>query len=178
MNEEKTDYNMLNILSQIMLGDETEDFQEGGKESPALSRKRQTAEYMLKRLGYSESEAKAIFDTAKGFEHNFLPGIESATVDDAINAPIADIESRYKNFPVADIYRALGYDIDFTGKISIQFPKILDCLEAAYTDENIEDIKAWTLVNTLLEFSRYGDRKTYEETSKFNGENPIEDTQA
>ena len=169
---------ILNIACQTMLSDEAADYQEGGTETPALAAKHQTAEYMLKGLGYSEDEAKAIYEAARAFEQNFLPGIESATVDDAINAPIADIESRYKNFPVADIYRALGYDIDFTGKISIQFPKILDCLEAAYTDENIEDIKAWTLVNTLLEFSRYGDRKTYEETSKFNGENPIEDTQA
>ena len=145
---------ILNIACQTMLSDEAADYQEGGTETPALAAKHQTAEYMLKGLGYSEDEAKAIYEAARAFEQNFLPGIESATVDDAINAPIADIESRYKNFPVADIYRALGYDIDFTGKISIQFPKILDCLEAAYTDENIEDIKAWTLVNTLLQFSR------------------------
>ena len=173
-------YNMLNILSQIMLGDETEDFQEGGKESPALSRKRQTAEYMLKRLGYSESDAKAIFDTAKGFEQNFLTTVEGIdpTADYTVNLPVSEFEERYKNIPYADILRSLGYDIDFKGKVSIQYPQLLDSFNENYTDENIEGIKAWTLVNTLLEFTKYGDRETYEETAKINGTKIIEDPEA
>ncbi len=173
-------YNMLNILSQIMLGDETEDFQEGGKESPALSRKRQTAEYMLKRLGYSESDAKAIFDTAKGFEQNFLTTVEGIdpTANYTVNLPVSEFEERYKNIPYADILRSLGYDIDFKGKVSIQYPQLLDSFNENYTDENIEGIKAWTLVNTLLEFTKYGDRETYEETAKINGTKIIEDPEA
>ncbi|MCR5022793.1 MAG: hypothetical protein K6A90_00450 [Lachnospiraceae bacterium] len=123
-------YNMLNILSQTMLGDETEDFQPDGNESPALSIKRQTAEYMLKRLGYSESDAKAIFDTAKGFEHNFLPTVEGIdpTADYTVFLSVSEFEERYKNLPYADILRSLGYDIDFKGKVNIQYPQLLDCL--------------------------------------------------
>ncbi|MCR4589866.1 MAG: hypothetical protein K5668_03520 [Lachnospiraceae bacterium] len=172
-------YNMLNILSQTMLGDETEDFQPDGNESPALSIKRQTAEYMLKRLGYSENDAKAIFDTAKGFEHNFLPTVEGIdpTADYTVFLSVSEFEERYKNLPYADILRSLGYDINFKGKVSIQYPQLLDCLDESYTDENFEGIKAWTLVNILLEFTRYCDWETYEETAKINGTETIKNAE-
>jgi putative endopeptidase len=66
---------------------------------------------------------------------------------------------------VAELYRALGYDVK--GYVCLMSAELLDGLEANYTNENIDCIKAWTLVNTLLSFTNYFDRETYEAAAKF-----------
>ena len=162
--------NILTIKTLAILVYDTEDFKPEKEESAALAVKRRTAEYMLKRLGYSEEEAKAIFDKAKVFESMRLPWMEAyiaraATGNVTDFLPIADFENRYKNLPVAEIYRALGYDVK--GYVCLMCAELLDGLEANYTNENIECIKAWTLVNTLLSFTNYFDRETYETAAKF-----------
>ena len=165
--------NMLCVKSPVLLSDEPQDYQEGGAETDGLAIKHQTAEYMLKRLGYSENETKEIYDKAKEFEHKFLPGIEALMADPSgepsITCTIKEFEERYKNLPFADILRSLGYDIDFKGKVLLGYSQLIDSFDANYTDENIEGIKAWTLVNILLEFTKYCDWETYEETEKIKG---------
>lgn len=78
---------------------------------------------------------------------------------------VADFENRYQHFPLAAIYRGLGYDIK--GRVCMRCSGMLDGIEANYTDENLESVKAWTLVNTLLAFTNYFDRETYETAAKF-----------
>ena len=172
-------YNMLCIQKVSLLSDEPDDYQEGATETEGLAIKHKTAEYMLRRLGYSESEANEIFDTAKGFERKFQPGLEAIMADisgdPSSTLTIAEFEEKYKNLPFADIFRSLGYDVDFKGKIMVGYTSIVDCFEENYSDENIEGIKAWTLVNTLLEFTKYCDFETYEETAKLNGSGTIND---
>lgn len=171
--------NMLCIQNVSLLSDEPDDYQEGAQETAGLAIKHKTAEYMLKRLGYSESEANDIFDTAKGFERKFLPGIEAIMADisgdPTSTLTIAEFEEKYKKLPFADIFRSLGYDVDFKGKIMVGYTKIVDSFDENYSDENIEGIKAWTLVNTLLDFTKYCDFETYEETAKLNGSKTIND---
>ena len=171
--------NMLCIQNVSLLSDEPDDYQEGAPETDGLAIKHKTAEYMLKRLGYSESEANDIFDTAKGFERKFLPGIEAIMADisgdPTSTLTIAEFEEKYKKLPFADIFRSLGYDVDFKGKIMVGYTKIVDSFDENYSDENIEGIKAWTLVNTLLDFTKYCDFETYEETAKLNGSKTIND---
>ena len=162
--------NILNINGMEILVQDTDDFKRETEESAALTAKRRTAEYMLKRLGYTEEEAKAIFDKAKEFESKrqpwseaFIARLASGELLDFI--PIADFENRYKNLPLAEIYRGLGYDVK--GYVCVGCADLLDGFEATYTDENIEYIKAWTLVNTLLNVTNYFDRETYETAAKF-----------
>ena len=162
--------NILNINGMEILVQDTDDFKREMEESAALTAKRRTAEYMLKRLGYTEEEAKAIFDKAKKFESKrqpwseaFIARLASGELLDFI--PIADFENRYKNLPLAEIYRGLGYDVK--GYVCVGCADLLDGFEATYTDENIEYIKAWTLVNTLLNVTNYFDRETYETAAKF-----------
>jgi len=162
--------NILNINGMEILVQDTDDFKREMEESAALTAKRRTAEYMLKRLGYTEEEAKAIFDKAKEFESKrqpwseaFIARLASGELLDFI--PIADFENRYKNLPLAEIYRGLGYDVK--GYVCVGCADLLDGFEATYTDENIEYIKAWTLVNTLLNVTNYFDRETYETAAKF-----------
>ena len=162
--------NILNIKGMKMLVKNTDELKPGVEEGADLTAKRLTAEYMLKRLGYTDEEAKEIFDNAKEFERKCQPWTEAliaryATGDFTDYIPIADFESRYKNLPLAAIYRALGFDVQ--GYVCTLSANMLDGFEANYTDENIEYIKAWTLVNTLLDFTRYFDRETYEAAAKF-----------
>ena len=162
--------NILTIKTLAILVYDTEDFKPEKEESAALAVKRRTAEYMLERLGCTKEEAKAIFDKAKEFESKRLPWMEAyiaraATGNVTDFLTVADFENRYKNLPVAEIYRGLGYDVK--GYVCLMCAELLDGLEANYTNENIECIKAWTLVNTLLSFTNYFDREAYETAAKF-----------
>ena len=160
---------MLDITEVVTLVNTPDDFRSEAEESAGLTAKRRTAEYMLKRLGYAEEEAKAIFDRAKEFESKLLPFAlaqeKDATGDPTIMLSVADFENRYQHFPLAAIYRGLGYDIK--GRVCLRCSGTLDGIEANYTDENLENVKAWTLVNTLLAFTNYFDRETYETAAKF-----------
>ena len=160
---------MLDIMEVVTLVNTPDDFRSEAEESAGLTAKRRTAEYMLKRLGYAEEEAKAIFDRAKEFESKLLPFAQAqekdATGDPTIMLSVADFENRYQHFPLAAIYRGLGYDIK--GRVCLRCSGTLDGIEANYTDENLENVKAWTLVNTLLAFTNYFDRETYETAAKF-----------
>ncbi len=169
--------NMLCIRTPILLTDEVDDYQQNGQETDKLAQKHQTANYMLKKIGYSEEEAEETFKKARDFEQNFLPGIEAvmadATGDPTETVTIEELKERYKNLPFADVLKSLGYNIDVKGKVLLGYMPIIDSFNENYTNENIEGIKAWTLVNTLLEFTKYCDRETYEETAKINGKKAL-----
>ena len=164
--------NMLTIRYPTLLSDEPKDYAVGVQENEAMSRKRQTAVCMLKHFGYNDNEANHIFDSAKSFEAKLVPGMEAIMADDTesnIVITTRELENRFKNIPYAEIFRSLGYNIDLKGKVAVNLAPVFDCLEANYTDENIRSIRAWVLVHTLLDFTKYGDMTTYEETSQING---------
>lgn len=169
--------NILCIRTPVLLTDEIADYQQDGQETGKLAQKHQTASYMLKKIGYSEEEAEEIFKKAREFEQKFLPGIEAvmadSTGDPTATVTIEELKEKYKNLPFADVLKSLGYNIDVKGKVLLGYTPIIDSFNENYTDENIEGIKTWTLINTLLEFTKYCDRETYEETAKINGKKAL-----
>ena len=174
-NSEDAHSNLLTIMTPAMFGSDIEDYTEGGEETVVIKVNRQTCEYMLKKLGYSDDEAKALFDKCMTFERGFIPGIEAMGqkmmelgVAQALNTRYTgeEMAAIYKNFPIIDIYKSLGFDLD--GRVvCVMMPDVLECVDAMYNNEHLEEIKAWTLLHTLTEFTRYCDRETYEMTTKF-----------
>ena len=44
-------------------------------------------------------------------------------------------------------------------------PEVIGCIDAQYTDENLDKLKAWVLTHTVAEFTSYCDRETFAETT-------------
>ena len=76
-NTEDAFTNILYIMTPAMFSDDPSAYEAGDEESPAIAVNRQLCEYMLRKLGCSESEAKELFDKAMDFERGFLPGMEA-----------------------------------------------------------------------------------------------------
>lgn len=172
-NTEDAFTNILYIMTPAMFSDDPAAYEAGGEESPAIALNRQLCEYMLRKLGYSEAEAKELFDKAMDFELGFLPGMEAmekkmegkGTADVFSQRFTTDeIRDMYKNFPLCDIYKALGFDLD-GHLVGIMMPEVIGCIDAQYTDENLDKLKAWVLTHTVTEFTNYCDRETFAETT-------------
>ncbi len=164
--------NLLIITNPAMLSEDDSGY--GEPENEMFSAKRQISEYMLAKLGYSQSEAKDLFDRAKAFETGFLPGFESMkqkmmelgpSVLESRFSP-EELQEKYANLPICGIYKAWGYDLN--GRIAVVMPDVIEAYDANYTNENIENIKAWTLIHTLEKVTVFLDRETYEETAKLS----------
>ena len=165
--------NVLYVMSPAMFGSDSADYAAGAEETPAIAVNRQICEYMLGKLGCSETEAKALFDKTMDFERGFMPGMEAMEKVMMDKGPqylftqlftLDELRDMYKNYPLCDIYKALGFDLD--GRlVGIMMPSVIECLDAQYTDENLDMIKAWVLTHTLKEFITYCDRETFERTT-------------
>ena len=168
--------NILYIMSPAIYGGEPADYEKTEEETPSVAINRQIGEYMLKRLGYSDTEAKELFDQCLDFERGFVPGMEAEEKRMMELGPVAmfttmftveEMESRYPNFPICDIYKAWG--IDLTGhKLGVIMPEVLKTLDQQYTDEYLEGLKAWVLLHTVTEYTDYLDREAYEKAAEFN----------
>ncbi len=154
----------------------TEYYGEGKGESDRLAADRKISEFILTKLGYSESQAKEIFDKAISFEKKFIPGVEAfwklylEKFDAAANNLYEpkEIDKIFKNIPIRLLYKNLGYDVDC--KFNLAMPDVMKKYDELYTDKNLEDIKAWTLVHTAYDMADYLDRETYEKKAKLLGE--------
>ncbi len=172
-NTEDAFTNILYIMTPAMFSDDPAAYEPGDEENPAIAVNRQLCEYMLRKLGCSESEAKELFDKAMDFERGFLPGME-AMEKKMEGKGAADIFSQrfttdeirdmYKNYPLCEIYKALGFDLD-GHLVGIMMPEVIGCIDAQYTDENLDKLKAWVLTHTVTEFTNYCDRETFAETT-------------
>ncbi|MDO4797657.1 MAG: M13 family metallopeptidase [Coriobacteriales bacterium] len=162
-------------LSPTQPGDPSTYFEksENGEEGVQLHADRQMTEYMLTRAGYSQSEAKGIFDKYIDFEQRFAPAtiefMKQRMTEDTktlVNEYSGDeLDSLFKNIPIRSIYEGLGYDM--SGKVQITVPDALELYDELYTDANVEDIKACVLVRTIQNFTDYLDRETYEKKAEF-----------
>ena len=58
-----------------------------------------------------------------------------------------EIRDMYKNYPLCEIYKALGFDLD-GHLVGIMMPEVIGCIDAQYTDENLD--KRETFAETTL----------------------------
>ena len=118
---------------------------------------------MLGRFGYSEDEAKEMFDEVIKFEGKIAE--TSLTSSDYLGTDIYDkiyniytldeLEKLAPNLPIKEYANAYGYGE--TTKILVYEPKQIARLNELYTEENLEVLKAYSLVRYLRVMSRWLD---------------------
>ena len=168
-------YNLELIATGLMLGDaaeyknltpngqRTKKFQEG------------IASYMLRRLGYSENDAKNILEKSFAFEKSiadFMMTYDERENPEAVQKmynPVsyAEIKMRSKNFPMAEILEAREVKSNLT---NLQEPKWLEGLNSLYNADNLENIKAYLIRNTASKYITRIDEPAYREFQKLQRE--------
>lgn len=134
-----------------------------------------TVMYMLRRLGYDESEAKKILDSAFEFEKAIA---ESMMTVEELNAPEAikkmynpvtmqELRQKSKIFPFADILEAHNANSKL---ICLEQPKWLEALNALYTPENLENIKAYLLCGLAESYITFTDEPAFREYQRLSRE--------
>lgn len=147
---------------------------DSGNDSDFIKFVRQSSEYILQKAGYDEKEAKELTDRCISFELKLAPALQSMEKKMQEMGPEAtatvltakEIDERYKNIPLNSIYEKLGFDMK-DASVRIYFIDTMDEYDKLYTEDNLEELKAWTLVHTIMELSDYLDRDTYEAMAKF-----------
>ena len=131
--------------------------------------------YMLRRLGYPESEAKKFLESSYEFEKAIS---ESMMTVDELNAPEAikkmynpitmqELREKSKAFPFADIIEAHNANSKL---ICLEQPKWLEALNALYTPENLENIKAYLLCNLAGSYIAITDEPAFREYQRLSRE--------
>ncbi|WP_029320638.1 M13 family metallopeptidase [Butyrivibrio sp. AE3004] len=183
--------NIFVLLTPKMVGPRAEyyDGADKGNDSDLIKVVRQSSEYVLERAGYDKKQAKELTDSCINFELKLAPAKRSMEKKEQEMGPEAlatvltskELEERYKNIPFIDIYKKLGYDLK-DSSVRIYYVDMIDEYDKLYTEENLEELKAWTLVHTIIDISDYLDRDTYEAMAKFSepmtGTDSVKDDQA
>lgn len=120
---------------------------------------------MFGRFGYSEDDAKKMFDEVIEFEGKVAES--SLTSADYMSVDIYDkiynvytldeLENLAPNLPLKELAENYGYGE--TNKVIVYEPKQLERLNELYTEENLEALKAYSLVRYLRVMSRWLDNE-------------------
>ena len=169
--------NIMNIGNPALLSSDDPSFYTDEEDGMMRSIFRRLLVYMLTRLDYSEAEAAELFERCLAFESHFVPAIDEFVArlmregDSAARMnplTIEELDAAYKNIPIRQIYTSLGYDLG--DKVNEWMPAALRMYDSLYTEENLEDMKAWILVQSILPFQDYMDRETYEVGARLGNE--------
>ena len=110
---------------------------------------------VLEKLGYSEAEANRILSRCYRLECRLAEHMQRPVVleaDDyeekyAREMPIDEADALFGDYPFAAFLRANG--LDQNGLVTIYQPEYMEALGAIYCEENLEELKAFYLVNTI-----------------------------
>ena len=176
-NERDAFSNIFIIAGPKMFGP-VSDYYEGvdkGQDTDFIGYVRNASEFILQKVGYSETEAKQLTDSCISFELKLVPALKSMEKKKQEMGPEAtatvltskEIDERYKNIPLNSIYEGLGYDMKDT-TVRIYLIDNMDEYDKLYTKENLEELKASTLVHTVIDVSDYLDRETFEAMARLS----------
>jgi len=121
--------------------------------------------YILRRLGYSDDEIKALFKKCFKFEAGLLDHvvttnekyyeqekcIETSTVE--------EIQSLAGDYPITDILKAYGFE---NSRLVVINPAYLKYISKQMNIRNLENIKAYLLVNTVSKSAKLLDKEAYD----------------
>ncbi len=123
---------------------------------------------MLGRFGYSKDEAKKMFDEVIDFEAKVAE--VSLTSADQMSVDIYDkiynvytleeLKDLAPNLPLEEL--AINFGYGETKQIIVTEPEQLARLNELYTEENLEALKAYTLVRYLRVMSRWLDKEAFD----------------
>ena len=131
---------------------------------------------LLGKAGYEEKEAEEIIDNAYAFEEALAPAIMSTAESYAADAmermlnkvTMEELAEMSPNYPIAEIIKAAG--LGNSERINLNEPEWLSKINEVYTEENLEKIKSYILVHTLLDFGDVLDEETFRELMRISNE--------
>lgn len=125
---------------------------------------------MLKRVGYAEDEAEAMFDRMIEFEGKLAE--VSLTSEDRMQSDyiqkinnvmtLSEIEEIMPDFPIKEYIDACGY-LDAKEFLVPEY-KYLKRLNELYTEDNLDDIKNYMLVNYITGMAEKLDKEAFEQS--------------
>lgn len=132
-------------------------------------------QHVLGQLGYSDREIDKLLRACYRFETKLARCIPIDEMYDAESAaeeePIYDldeVQAMAGNYPITAILSAYG--LDGSNGFTVQLPAYLKEVGRLYTDANLEDIKAYLLVNTALKAADLLDDTAHEKLQAFNNQ--------
>lgn len=134
--------------------DDYEELSDYGQLTDQLNR--EIADYMLGRLGWTQEEAEDLYDSVIDFESTIAPykyTEEELSSSDIVEQSIheysfEDLIAQVSVFPLEEILTNSGYPTDIVYNVSN--PRTLELLDQIYTEENLENIKNYLYLNTIL----------------------------
>ncbi len=174
---ENTSKYCLEIDEIPLLYEYPDDFQElsdYGQLTDQLNR--EISVYMLGRLGWTSEDANAFYDSVIDFERTIAPykyTEEELTSPDIIQKIIHEYSfdeliAQVSVFPLEEILTASGCPTDIV--YNVGNPRTLELLDNIYTEENLENIKNYLYLNTLLYCPAKFDQDAYNFVTDTNNE--------
>ncbi len=175
-NEDSRYYNIEITATGLSLGDSAEyrNMTENGKRTKKMSDS--VANYMLQKLGYSQSDAQKIIERAFAFEteiSRFMMTLEEKESPDAIQImytnPVTfdDLRELSPVFPMVEIMQAQKV---FSDRMNLGEKKWLAGLNEIYGESQLENIKAYLIRNIASRYMGLIDEASYRELQKISNE--------
>ncbi|MBQ3457019.1 MAG: hypothetical protein IJG36_11315 [Synergistaceae bacterium] len=132
--------------------------------------------YMLKRFGCSEEEIQKIITLAYDFEKSIADYImtkEEEYLPENIaiqNNPVTydKLRSMSPTFPLADILISVDLSSD---RVNLEQPKWLEGMNALYTEANLENMKAYLILSTVVDlYMGWSDEAAFREYQNIENE--------
>jgi len=121
--------------------------------------------YILRRLGYSDSEINSLYKKCFKFEGGLIDhllttnskyyekekSIELSTVE--------EVQNLVGDYPITEIIEAHGFE---NSRIVVKNPSYLKYVAKQFNEKNLENIKAYLLVNTVSKSANLLDKEAYD----------------
>lgn len=169
-NAEDAKHNLIHVAAPVLFSEGAVGFfdKKDGEENPKWAADKKILSYALKRVGYSEKEAKELIDLVAAYEEKYNDAAAAYAKNYAKEGrnyeyhvmSANEVDEVYSNLPLRKIFKANGYDVERS--INIAAPELANAQNELYTEENLEAIKADTMLHILYELMSYADREAYE----------------
>ncbi|MBQ8693475.1 MAG: hypothetical protein IJ520_10065, partial [Synergistaceae bacterium] len=169
-------YNIEISTTGLSLGDAAEYKELSANGARDKKQSEQIALYMLKLLGYSETQAENIINNAFKFESDiaqYMMTRDERHSPDAIKKLYANsikLEDLKTLSPIFPYYEILTAHKVFSDRMNLQEIKWLEGLNKLYKAENLDNIKAYLIRNIASHYMGRLDEKSYRELQRISRE--------
>lgn len=131
----------------------------------ALDDVRENTGYVLRRLGYSDKEINDIFKKCFKFEGGLVDHYVEVSSDydekeESIKtSTVEEIQALSGNYPITEILKAHGFE---NSKLVVMNPNYIKYIAKQVNEKNLENIKAYLLVNTVQQSKNLLDKEAYD----------------
>ena len=160
----------------LSLGDPAEYEQLTPNGELTLRSYREIASWMLSKVGFDEHRIQELLDLSYSFEEKLAPSIMTvleSSSPDAVQKMInpvtfEELEQASPHYPLPRILEAFN-SADWE-LMNLTEPAFLEKMDELYTEENLEAIKAYMLINFVSSYASMIDEETFREMQRIRNE--------